>query len=960
MKTIVKIIGIINSVVLLLCCNSHAYAVGASTPFTTYEAEAGGLGGGATVVSVTSPSTTEFSSPQLEASGHAYVNLASTNQSVTWTNNTGQNITAVNIRACIPDSPSGGGISSTIDLYVNGTFRQAIAVNSTQTWTYETSSNYNGMAQSPSAGTPHIFWDEFRTFITGAAVSPGSTITLQKDSANSANFYYIDCVDLEAPPAALSQPANSLSITSYGAVANNSSFDNSAAFQNCINAAQSQGKSVWIPSGTFYILSGNVIFDSGITIAGAGPWYSTVMWAAPPNTWQNSLVFQGNSCSYQNFCIDSSTAFTTDPAPGMRAFLSYGDNWTINNVWSRHLMLVWGTGNNITVKNSRVTNSWGDGLNLNNDSGTSCNNVLITNNFSRGNGDDAIALNSSLGTAAMMNNVTITNNTGVASWWANELGIYGGSNVVAENNLLQDSVKLYGIDYGVFGSGTGGAGNFLLSALVEGNTILRGGSYGYGFPEGAVGMGGGGQWTNPVVQNAVLSSNTINNAMYDGIDVYTGSNMIAEYNTINSPGSNGIGITSGASGDLTLVNNTVNGLKSGQSAVVNTNPNFTVITGTPISSYNSISGGNFLETCSEGGQDLGTISNGCWTGYNGVNLSGMGTFVARVASAGVGGNIVTHVDSPTGPVIGVCPVPVTGGWQTWTTVSCNLNGASGTHNVYLVYTGGSGFLFNVEWFEFKPGISNNPIEILTCNSLSGGSIPENCSEGGQDLGTISNGFYSEYNNMNLNGMTSFTARVASAGVGGNIVIHTDSATGTVIGTATVPVTGGWQTWTSVSCALSGASGYHNVYLVYTGNSGFLFNVEWFEFQAGQGGNSNPTAVGSYNNLSGSNFLETCSEGGQDLGTISNGCYTEYNNVNMNNVNSFTARVASATTGGIITVHLDSPTGTQIGFCPVPVTGGWQTWTTMRCTLNGASGYHNVYLVYNGASGNIFNVEWFTL
>src|SRR5712664_1001446 len=91
-----------------LCCVSRVYAsVGASTPFTSYEGEAGTLGGGATVVALTSPPTTQFSSPQLEASGHAYVQLTGIGQYVEWVNNTGQNITALNLRSCIPDAASG-------------------------------------------------------------------------------------------------------------------------------------------------------------------------------------------------------------------------------------------------------------------------------------------------------------------------------------------------------------------------------------------------------------------------------------------------------------------------------------------------------------------------------------------------------------------------------------------------------------------------------------------------------------------------------------------------------------------------------------------------------------------------------------------------------------------------------------------------------------------------------------
>jgi hypothetical protein len=99
---------------------------GATTPFTTYQAPEASLGGGASVVSLTSPPTSQYDSPQGEASGHAYVQLAGTGQYVQWTNDTGQPVSFINVRAAIPDSPAGGGITATLDLYVNGTFRQAL------------------------------------------------------------------------------------------------------------------------------------------------------------------------------------------------------------------------------------------------------------------------------------------------------------------------------------------------------------------------------------------------------------------------------------------------------------------------------------------------------------------------------------------------------------------------------------------------------------------------------------------------------------------------------------------------------------------------------------------------------------------------------------------------------------------------------------------------------------------
>src|SRR5215472_9250417 len=78
------------------------------------------------------------------------------------------------------------------------------------------------------------------------------------------------------------------------------------------------------------------------------------------------------------------------------------------------------------------------------------------------------------------------------------------------------------------------------------------------------------------------------------------------------------------------------------------------------------------ENCSEGGLDVGYISNGSWLAFNQMNLSGATTFQARVASGGNGGTISVHLDSPTGTVIGTAQVSPTGGWQTWTAVTASV------------------------------------------------------------------------------------------------------------------------------------------------------------------------------------------------------------------------------------------------------------------------------------------------
>ncbi len=107
---------------------------------------------------------------------------------------------------------------------------------------------------------------------------------------------------------------------------------------------------------------------------------------------------------------------------------------------------------------------------------------------------------------------------------------------------------------------------------------------------------------------------------------------------------------------------------------------------------------------SEGGLNVSQIENGDWIKVKGVGFgSGAASFSARVASATSGGRIELRLDGTSGTLVGTCTVPGTGGWQTWTTVSCPVSGATGNHDLYLRFTGGSGYLFNVNWWQFTPG-----------------------------------------------------------------------------------------------------------------------------------------------------------------------------------------------------------------------------------------------------------------
>ncbi|MET7394323.1 ThuA domain-containing protein [Dactylosporangium sp. NPDC005572] len=110
-----------------------------------------------------------------------------------------------------------------------------------------------------------------------------------------------------------------------------------------------------------------------------------------------------------------------------------------------------------------------------------------------------------------------------------------------------------------------------------------------------------------------------------------------------------------------------------------------------------------------GGNAVGYVENGDWISFTPYNLAGVTGFKARVASAGLGGTLTVRVDSPTGPAVSTVQVAPTGGWETWVDVNGTVNPPAGTHQLYLVFTGGTGgSLFDIDDFTFTSGTTPPP------------------------------------------------------------------------------------------------------------------------------------------------------------------------------------------------------------------------------------------------------------
>lgn len=134
-------------------------------------------------------------------------------------------------------------------------------------------------------------------------------------------------------------------------------------------------------------------------------------------------------------------------------------------------------------------------------------------------------------------------------------------------------------------------------------------------------------------------------------------------------------------------------------------------------------------------------------------------------------------------------------------------------------TGGSGLLLEAESYSAMSGVTT-----------------ETCSEGGENVAFINSGDYLIFSSVDFGtGMSSFDARVATIRDKGSIELRLDGTDGQLIGSVAVPMTGDWQTWSTINGSISGASGVHDLYVVFTGTTTkYMFNLNWIALKSGDG------------------------------------------------------------------------------------------------------------------------------
>ena len=105
-----------------------------------------------------------------------------------------------------------------------------------------------------------------------------------------------------------------------------------------------------------------------------------------------------------------------------------------------------------------------------------------------------------------------------------------------------------------------------------------------------------------------------------------------------------------------------------------------------------------------GGKNIGYIENGDFTNYK-VTVAEAGDYQvqAKVATNTTGGTIKIEAD---GTNVGELTVANTGGWQAWKTVTTTVTLNAGEQTLQLNFTGGSGYLFNVNNLSFVEAVTS--------------------------------------------------------------------------------------------------------------------------------------------------------------------------------------------------------------------------------------------------------------
>ncbi|MDQ1710350.1 MAG: hypothetical protein QOG49_1735 [Frankiaceae bacterium] len=443
---------------------------GAAVAFAEQEAENAVTNG-----TVIGPNRAAYTLPA-EASGRKAVQLSAAGQYVEFTLTRDTN--AINVRYSIPDAPNGGGITAPLEVTVGGKHEKTITLTSQYSWLY----NQYQFSNDPNAGPLHPDWwiterdawfgtgittpfrpmhfyDEQRVLL-GKTYAAGEKLRLSVPTGSPAAWTVIDLVDTENVAKPAIKPHGALSVLDFGAD-NTGATDAAPAIDATIAAAKADGKTVFIPKGTYQV-NRHIVVDN-VTVQGAGNWYTIikghqVTLSAPlpdqsihtgPGFYGKYMEAGGSSNVHlSGFAIEGDVRerVDTDQVNGVGGALN---DSTVDSLYIHHTKVgLWFDGpmHNTQITNNIVVDVIADGLNFR----RGVTNSSAVNNFIRNTGDDGLAMwshhavwETPVPTEAYDadTNDVFDHNTVQTPTLANGIAIYGGTDNTVSSNLVADPLR---------------------------------------------------------------------------------------------------------------------------------------------------------------------------------------------------------------------------------------------------------------------------------------------------------------------------------------------------------------------------------------------------------------------------------------------------------------------------------------------------------------------------------------
>jgi hypothetical protein len=383
-------------------------------------------------------------------------------------------------------------------------------------------------------------------------------------------------------------------------------------------------------------------------------------------------------------------------------------------------------------------------------------------------------------------------------------------------------------------------------------------------------------------------------------------------------------------------------------------------------------------------------------------------------------------------------IPATGGWQNWQTVSVPVTLGAGSQQMTVLFDNGG---INLQYANVTSsgggsvgsagsgsggsggGLSplngtpaSIPGQIAAANFDNGGEGVayhdtsagnsggqyrntdvdlEASSEGGFDVGWTSAGEWLNYT-VNVASAGNYTVQLRVASPGGASMHLGFNAASNVSKTVSIPATGGWQNWQTVSVPVTLGAGSQQMTVLFD-NGGI--NLQYANVTSSGGGSAGSAGSGgsgggggsggltpfsgtpvslpgtlaaadfdnggegvAYHDTSAGNSggqyrntdvdLEASSEGGFDVGWTAPGEWLNYT-VNVASSGNRTVQLRVASPGGA-TIHVgfNGPSQGQWKSVSIPATGGWQNWQTISVPVTLGPGIQQLTLMFDTGGMNI--------